>query len=125
MAAQLPGEPSVAGVYEPYLVAISIGAVTLGALTYIGNGPNFMVKSVAESRGVQMPSFGGYIGWTIRYLIPVLAVMVFITIAEGTVTTIIGIALGLAILAYCAYLIYKSHDDAKKVKNLVGSRAGT
>lgn len=123
MAAQLPGVPSVAGVYEPYLVAISIGAVTLGALTYIGNGPNFMVKSVAESRGVQMPSFGGYIGWTIRYLIPVLAVMVLITIAEGTVTTIIGIALGLVILAYCAYLIYKSHDDAKKVKNLVGSRA--
>lgn len=122
MAAQLPGEPSVAGVYEPYLVAISIGAVTLGALTYIGNGPNFMVKSVAESRGVQMPSFGGYIGWTIRYLIPVLAVMVLITIAEGTVTTIIGIALGLAILAYCACLIYKSHGDAKRVKNIVGSR---
>ena len=42
------------------LVAISLGAVFMGANTYIGNGPNFMVRSIAEERGVKMPSFGGY-----------------------------------------------------------------
>ncbi|GMA41377.1 sodium:proton antiporter [Mobilicoccus caccae] len=51
MAAQLPGEPRVANVPEAYLVSISLGAVLCGAITYIGNGPNFMVKAVADSRG--------------------------------------------------------------------------
>lgn len=51
------------------LLAISIGAVFFGAMTYIGNGPNFMVKSISEERGVKMPSFFGYL---IRYSIPVL-----------------------------------------------------
>ena len=53
-----PGGADVAGIPELYLVSISLGAVLCGAITYIGNGPNFMVKSVAESDGVEMPSFG-------------------------------------------------------------------
>ena len=58
------------------LVAISLGAVFLGAMTYIGNGPNFMVKAIAEQAGVEMPSFFGYL---FKYSIPVL-VPVFIII---------------------------------------------
>ena len=53
------------------LVAISAGAVFMGANTYIGNAPNFMVKSIAESRGVRMPSFFGYLGWSLLVLGPV------------------------------------------------------
>ncbi len=45
---------------DPFLKAISMGAVFFGSLTYIGNGPNFMVKSIAEQEGIQMPSFFGY-----------------------------------------------------------------
>ncbi len=45
---------------DPFLKAISMGAVFFGALTYIGNGPNFMVKSIAEQEGIKMPSFFGY-----------------------------------------------------------------
>ena len=50
-------------------VAISLGAVFFGAFTYIGNGPNFMVKSIAEQVGIKMPSFFSYI---VKYSIPVL-----------------------------------------------------
>ncbi len=52
----------VAGIEEVLLKAISMGAVFFGALTYIGNGPNFMVKSIAEQSGIKMPSFFGYMG---------------------------------------------------------------
>ncbi len=52
-----------------YLKAISIAAVFFGSMTYIGNGPNFMVKSIAEQVGIKMPSFFGYL---IRYSIPIL-----------------------------------------------------
>ena len=52
-----------------YLVAVSLGSVFFGANTYIGNGPNFMVKSIAESAGVKCPSFFGYI---VRYTLPIL-----------------------------------------------------
>ncbi len=52
-----------------YLVAVSLGSVFFGANTYIGNGPNFMVKSIAESRGVQCPSFFGYV---LKYTLPIL-----------------------------------------------------
>ena len=51
----------VAGVPEILLQAICIGAVFFGAMTYIGNGPNFMVKAIAEENGIKMPSFFGYI----------------------------------------------------------------
>lgn len=53
----------------PLLVAISLGSVFMGAMTYIGNGPNFMVKSIAERAGVKMPSFFGFL---FRYSIPIL-----------------------------------------------------
>lgn len=53
------------------LLAISCGAVFMGANTYIGNAPNFMVKSVAEENGIKMPSFFGYMFWSVRYLVPV------------------------------------------------------
>ncbi len=58
-----------------YLQAIGIAAVFFGALTYIGNGPNFMVKSIAEQVGVHMPSFFGYI---IRFSIPILLPLLFL-----------------------------------------------
>ncbi|RMD99895.1 MAG: sodium:proton antiporter [Calditrichaeota bacterium] len=54
----------------PVLKAISIGAVFMGANTYIGNAPNFMVKSIAEENGVKMPSFFGYMMYSILLLIP-------------------------------------------------------
>src|SRR5690606_27023888 len=52
------------------LAAISCGAVMMGANTYIGNGPNFMVKAIAEEEGVKMPSFGGYMLWSGAILLP-------------------------------------------------------
>ena len=52
------------------LMAISAGAVFMGANTYIGNAPNFMVKAIAEERGVKMPSFFGYMLWSGAILIP-------------------------------------------------------
>lgn len=56
-----------------YLVAISLGAVFFGAMTYIGNGPNFMVKSLAENAGVQCPSFFGYLFvYSLPLLLPIL-----------------------------------------------------
>jgi Na+/H+ antiporter NhaD/arsenite permease-like protein len=61
----LIGDPKL----NAYLVAISMGAVLFGACTYIGNGPNFMVKSIADHSGAATPSFFGYILW---YTIPVL-----------------------------------------------------
>jgi Na+/H+ antiporter NhaD/arsenite permease-like protein len=56
------------------LAAISAGAVFMGANSYIGNAPNFMVKAIAESRGVRMPSFFGYLGWSVVVLVPVFLV---------------------------------------------------
>ena len=61
----------VVGVPNELLVAISLGAVFMGANTYIGNGPNFMVRAIAEERGVKMPSFGGYMLYSGAVLIPV------------------------------------------------------
>ncbi len=56
----------------PYLAAISAGAVFMGANTYIGNAPNFMVKSIAEEAGIKMPSFFGYM---FKYSIPILVTL--------------------------------------------------
>lgn len=53
------------------LMAISCGAVFMGAITYIGNAPNFMVKSISDENGVQMPSFFGYMAKSLSILIPV------------------------------------------------------
>lgn len=57
------------------LEAISAGAVYMGALTYIGNAPNFMVKAIAEERGIAMPSFFGYLKWSCAILLPCLIVV--------------------------------------------------
>jgi Na+/H+ antiporter NhaD/arsenite permease-like protein len=57
------------------LLAISCGAVFMGANTYIGNAPNFMVKAIAEENGVKMPSFFGYMAWSAAILIPVFIVV--------------------------------------------------
>jgi Na+/H+ antiporter NhaD/arsenite permease-like protein len=61
-----------------YLAAVSCGAVFMGANSYIGNGPNFMVKAIAEHRGVAMPSFFGYMAWSTAILIPLFVVVTFI-----------------------------------------------
>lgn len=60
------------------LAAISAGAVFMGANTYIGNAPNLMVKAIAESRGVRMPSFFGYMAWSCAVLLPLFLVMTFL-----------------------------------------------
>lgn len=99
MATQVAGEPRVANVPEALLVSISLGAVLCGAVTYIGNGPNFMVKSVAESRGVAMPSFVGYVKEAFEYLVPVLAAMVLLFIAEPLWAKGLGVLVVLLILA--------------------------
>lgn len=70
------GTENVAGIPEILLQAISMGAVFFGAMTYIGNGPNFMVKSIAEESGVKMPSFFGYmIKFSLIILLPVYILM--------------------------------------------------
>jgi len=67
-----------AGVEHAILAAISLGAVFMGAMTYIGNGPNFMVKAIAESSGVKMPSFFGYMIYSFGILLPILALNVWL-----------------------------------------------
>jgi Na+/H+ antiporter NhaD/arsenite permease-like protein len=62
----------------PTLAAISAGAVFMGANSYIGNAPNLMVKAIAEDRGIKMPSFFGYMVWSMCVLIPLFIVMTFI-----------------------------------------------
>jgi Na+/H+ antiporter NhaD/arsenite permease-like protein len=57
------------------LLAISAGAVFMGANTYIGNAPNFMVRAIAEERGVAMPSFFGYMAWSSALLLPLFALV--------------------------------------------------
>jgi Na+/H+ antiporter NhaD/arsenite permease-like protein len=47
----------------------------MGAMTYIGNGPNFMVKSIAEENGVRMPGFFGYVAWSGAILIPIFVIL--------------------------------------------------
>lgn len=105
--AVLPEMARVAGVPWVWLETISLGAVTCGAITYIGNGPNFMVKSVAESRGVEMPSFGGYIVWTVRYLIPTLAAMVCLFFVEPWWGKTIGAAITGALIIEAAVIWHK------------------
>ena len=81
----LPGIPEAQAVpelmttHEIYLKAISCGAVFMGAMTYIGNAPNFMVRSIAEESGIKMPSFFGFMVYSICILIPLffLVTMIF------------------------------------------------
>ena len=62
---------ATAGVAVKMLMAISCGAVFMGANTYIGNAPNFMVKSISDENGIKMPSFFGYMLCSIKFLIPI------------------------------------------------------
>ena len=55
------------------LTAVSCGSVFMGANSYIGNGPNFMVKALAEESRVRMPSFFGYMAWSVGILVPLLS----------------------------------------------------
>ncbi len=75
-------EGSLAGAHHlefvRILTAISIGAVFMGANTYIGNAPNFMVKSIAEGSGIKMPSFFGYMLWSLIILFPLFVVVTFV-----------------------------------------------
>ena len=64
------------------LTAVSCGAVLMGAVTYMGNGPNFMVKAIAEQSGVRMPSFFGYMAWSAVVLLPAMAVLTFVSAAK-------------------------------------------
>lgn len=72
------GVAEMADVAVDFLTAISLGAVFMGANTYIGNGPNFMVKTIAEKSGIKMPSFFGYMGYSFAVLIPLFVLVTFI-----------------------------------------------
>jgi Na+/H+ antiporter NhaD/arsenite permease-like protein len=71
---QLLGSERGAGL----LAAISLGSVFMGANTYVGNGPNFMVRAIAERGGVRMPGFFGYMAWSVAVLVPLFVVMTFL-----------------------------------------------
>jgi Na+/H+ antiporter NhaD/arsenite permease-like protein len=66
------------------LAAISMGAVFMGALTYIGNAPNFMIYAIATERGVRMPSFFGYLLWSCAVLVPVFVLLTFVCVGRPT-----------------------------------------
>lgn len=68
----------IMGIPENILIAISAGAVFMGANSYIGNGPNFMVKSICEEAGVKMPSFFGYMLYSGVILVPVFVLITFV-----------------------------------------------
>ena len=73
------GEPqALMTTLAPTLLAISAGAVFMGANTYIGNAPNFMVKAIAEDRGIRMPGFFGYMLWSAAILLPIFVAMTFV-----------------------------------------------
>lgn len=60
------------------LIAISLGTVFMGALTYIGNAPNFMIKTIAESHHIRMPGFFGYMGWSATVLLPLFLLLTWL-----------------------------------------------
>jgi len=64
---------------ESLLRAVSLGAVFMGAMTYIGNGPNFMVKAIAEKSGIRMPSFFGYMVYSCSLLLPLFVLVTVVT----------------------------------------------
>ena len=63
------------------LAAISMGAVYMGALTYIGNAPNLMVYAIANEQGVRMPSFFGYFLWAACILVPLFLILTLLPIS--------------------------------------------
>lgn len=81
LAQYLPDE--VVGTTHATLAAIACGSVFFGAMTYIGNGPNFMVKAIAEHSGVRMPSFFGYMAWSLVILGPLLVGVTLLFFLKG------------------------------------------
>ena len=81
---QLAGGDAAAlmGKLSATLAAISMGAVYMGAFTYIGNAPNFMVYAIANERGVKMPSFFGYMLWSFAVLLPVLGLLTYVSVGS-------------------------------------------
>ncbi len=73
----------VVDVPHAILAAISVGAVSMGANSYIGNAPNFMVKSIAEEQGVKMPSFFGYMGYSGAILLPLFVIVTLVFFRPG------------------------------------------
>ena len=71
------------GPLAPILKAISMGAVYMGAMTYIGNAPNLMIYAIAVERGVKMPSFFGYMLWSAVVLLPIFAALTLVLLARG------------------------------------------
>ena len=65
-----PAAQTIQHIPSHILAGIALGSVLMGAMTYIGNGPNFMVKAIAEESGIAMPSFGGYLKWSLAVLLP-------------------------------------------------------
>lgn len=78
MAAQGSDLSALVSAQPLILAAISTGAVFMGAMTYIGNGPNFMVKAIAEEAGFKMPTFFGYLGYSCVCLVPVYLVVTWV-----------------------------------------------
>jgi Na+/H+ antiporter NhaD/arsenite permease-like protein len=75
--------PALMTTYAGTLAAISMGAVYMGSLTYIGNAPNLMIYAIALERGVKMPSFLGYLGCAAAIVLPALAVVTFVFVAPS------------------------------------------
>ena len=98
-----------------YLLAISAGAVFMGANTYIGNAPNFMVKSIAEESGVEMPSFFGYM---IKYSIPFLvATFLLVTVAfftgESAINHLVRYGVPVASIAFIAFTLFSNRGGRR------------
>jgi Na+/H+ antiporter NhaD/arsenite permease-like protein len=73
--------PTLMGLLAGTLASISMGAVYMGALTYIGNAPNLMVYAIAEERGIRMPSFFAYLFWAALVLVPIFVLLMLLPIA--------------------------------------------
>ena len=67
-----------AGVWPDRLAAVSCGSVFMGAMTYIGNAPNFMVRAIAEESGVRMPGFFGYCAYSLALLLPLFVALTYL-----------------------------------------------
>jgi Na+/H+ antiporter NhaD/arsenite permease-like protein len=77
------GDPALLmGAEAHTLMAISMGAVFMGAMTYIGNAPNFMVVSIVQNRGIKMPSFFGYMAWSYGILVPLFLLLTWVVLIK-------------------------------------------
>jgi len=74
----LASDESLLADHRPPIAAISCGAVVMGANSYIGNAPNFMVKAVVEEAGIRMPSIFGYMAWSCGILVPLFVLLTVI-----------------------------------------------